>query len=54
MKQNEAEIQLKLLLAMFLPGFSLYSFPSTESDSPHALIPLAFKSEMTFKACIQL
>jgi hypothetical protein len=53
---SEAEIQSLLhpgqvSLGYFLAWFQSFQLHSTQSESPLALIPLAHKSHISFKAC---
>jgi hypothetical protein len=56
---SEAEIQgllhpAEANLSYFLAWFQSLQLPSTQSESPLALIPLAPKCHVSFKVCTQL
>jgi hypothetical protein len=55
---SQAEIQglhpAEANLGYFLAWFQSFHLPSTQSESPLALIPLAPKSHVSFKACTRL
>jgi hypothetical protein len=59
MRTQEAEIQClihraKANLAYFLARFQSLQLPSTQSESPLALIPLAPESHVSLEVCTQL
>jgi hypothetical protein len=53
LKSRVSFIELKPILGHFLAWFQSLQLPSTQSESPLALIPLAPKSHVSFKARTQ-